>query len=509
GYAVDVVEPDTQTTLKARANIADMADRAGAGAVLSCIDFYDALRASIDDAVVAIEAVTERLEVKRGVFTALERSLPATALLATNTSSLSVNEIAEAVSQPERVLGLHFFNPAQLMKLVEIVAGRETSDETIERARAFVQRLDKSAVLAEDTPGFIVNRVARPFYLQSLRAYSEDVASMEDLDRLARGVGFRMGPFELMDLIGLDVNLATSESLYEHLDAPRFEPSALQRDYVARGQLGRKTLRGFYDYTAGLPKPDDSVPSPPQTQNDDEEIVVVGMGGVADEFVEELEPSYVNVRTFSFEEESVEDLAGATVVIDVGDGATDRTDFIVQVDEVCPSETIIFVDAYATDVEALADRVEHPERIVGYGVLASLSGQRFIEIVDLVQSNDDTLEMAQELFAAMGKGVVLVGTAPGLYLGRTVGSIVNEAVYVVEERVATPDDVDTAMKLGTNYPKGPIEWGREIGGDRIRRILDRLAESEGRAFGPHRALWVLDVQDESDARTVAEAEGAI
>jgi len=305
------------------------------------------------------------------------------------------------------------------------------------------------------------------------------------------------------------VNLATSESLYEALDAPRFEPSALQREYVARGQLGRKTLRGFYDYTAGLPKHDDSVPVRPQTQDDSEHIIVVGFGGIADEFVAALEPAYANVRTFSYEEESVEDLVDATIIIDVGDGATDRSDFITRLDSVCPAETIIFVDAYATDIDALAERLDHPERIIGYGVLSSLADQQFIEVVDLTESSDDAMEMAQELFAGMGKGVVLVGGAPGLFLGRTVGSIVNEAVYVVQEHVATAEDVDIAMKLGTHYPKGPIEWGREIGGYRIRRILERLAESEGRAFGPHRALWVLDVQEASDAETVAHAEGAI
>jgi len=198
---VDLIEPDASTKSKAVDRIKENAERSGDTAAVSRIDFYDAMRSQIDDAVIAIEAVTERLDVKRTVFTQLERALPKTALLATNTSSLSVSEVAEAVSDPERVLGLHFFNPAPAMKLVEIVAGKETGDDAIAQARAFVERLGKTAVLAEDTPGFIVNRVARPFYLQSLRAYSADVAAMEDLDRLARGAGFRMGPFELMDFI--------------------------------------------------------------------------------------------------------------------------------------------------------------------------------------------------------------------------------------------------------------------------------------------------------------------
>lgn len=509
GYSVDLIEPDAATKNKAVERIKADAARGGDDSAFSRIDFYDALPSRIDDAVLAIEAVSERLDVKQMVFRALESALPVNALLATNTSSLSVSEIAQSVSDPARVVGLHFFNPPAAMKLVEIVAGKETSDDAIERARAFVERFSKTAVIAEDTPGFIVNRVARPLYLQSLRAYGSEVAAMEDLDRLARGVGFRMGPFELMDLIGLDVNLATSESLFEALDAPRFEPSALQRDYVARGQLGRKTLRGFYDYSGEIPRWDDSVPEPPEARDDSEEIVIVGFGGIAEEFEVALQRAYTGVRMHMPDEDAEDDFANATIVIDVGDGATDRGEFIAHLDSLCPPETIIFVDAYATDIEALSEHVEHPERIVGYGILSTLEEQRFIEVVDLEKCSDDALEMAQELFGAMGKGVILVGSVPGLYLGRTIGSIVNEAMYVVEERTATADDVDIAMKLGTNYPKGPIEWGREIGGNRIRRILERLADFDGKAFAPHRALWVLDVHDESDAETVAQAEGAI
>jgi 3-hydroxybutyryl-CoA dehydrogenase len=147
--------------------------------------------------------------------------------------------------------------------------------------------------------------------------------------------------------------------------------------------------------------------------------------------------------------------------------------------------------------------------MVGFGLLGSLARQSVIEIVDAEETSDDALELAQELFESIGKRVVLVGDSPGLFLGRTIGSIVNEAVCAVQDEVATPDDIDLAMRLGTNYPLGPIAWGREIGGDRVVRILQRLAGAEGAAFAPHRALWVLDVESEQDPMDVAVAEGVV
>jgi 3-hydroxybutyryl-CoA dehydrogenase len=138
--------------------------------------------------------------------------------------------------------------------------------------------------------------------------------------------------------------------------------------------------------------------------------------------------------------------------------------------------------------------MRHPERLVGYGTLGSLASQQAVEIVDSEAVSDDALETGQELFAAIGKGVVLVEQSPALYLGRTVGSIVNEAMIAVAEDVASTDDIDTAMRLGANYPVGPIAWGREIGGARITRILKRLAQAEGEAFAPHRSLWMLDAE---------------
>jgi 3-hydroxybutyryl-CoA dehydrogenase len=393
---------------------------------------------------------------------------------------------------------LHFFNPPAAMKLVEIVRGEQTSDETIARVRALAERLGKTAVLAADTPGFIVNRVARPFYLQAMRAYEAGVAPIDDLDRLARGVGFRMGPFELMDLIGMDVNLATTQSVFERTGEERFEPVSVQQQLVAQNRLGRKTGAGFYDYEQGIPAHDDAPPQPAEEMNRDESIVVIGYAGLAAEMHGRLRQRYADVALWE-DDETLEDISSeTTIVFDVGDGATDRAGVIETLDAQLDAETVIFVDAYATDLSALAKRVRHPERILGYGILSTLEHQRAVEIVDGDETSDDTLELAQELFESIGCGVVLVEDRAGLFLGRTVGSIVNEAVYVVQEEIATPQDVDLAMRLGTNYPRGPIEWGQEIGGDRIARILQRLAAQDGQAFAPSRALWVLDVPEQAE-----------
>ncbi len=494
GYPVTLVDPDPATRERAGALISRDAERLGKGEAASHVSITSTLPTS-SDAWLAIEAIPENLDAKRGAFASLSSILGDRAILATNTSALCVAEIAAYVPAPQRVAGLHFFNPATRMQLVEVVRTAQTDDETVETLLAFVAALGKTPVLAADTPGFIVNRVARPFYLQSMHALERGVASPEELDSLARGLGFRMGPFELMDLIGLDVNLATSQSMFDRTKAARLEPVQMQRDLVDRGRLGRKTDAGFYEYAAGNPAHDDTEPES-TPRNEDEVVAILGFGTAALEFAESLQGAYANVTAVPNDELLEELPADVTIVIDTGDGSSDRTETIRRLDATLPGECVIFVDAYATDLTVLARRLTHPERIVGYGLLASLERQRCIEVVDAETTGDDALALAEEFFESIGKRSILVENAPGLFLGRTVGSIVNEAVYAVDEGVATAEDVDLAMQLGTNYPMGPIAWGREIGGARIARILRRLAEAEDPAFAPHRAMWILDAQEE-------------
>jgi 3-hydroxybutyryl-CoA dehydrogenase len=197
-----------------------------------------------------IEAAIEKLDTKQELFRRLSDQCSEECLFATNTSSLSITAIASATRRPERVLGLHFFNPAHIMKLVEIIRGEATSDEVMYRAEGYVKQLGKVPVLARDTPGFLVNRVARNYYGESFRILSEQIATVEQVDQIWRANGMSMGPFELMDLIGIDVNLAVTESVYhQYFDEPRFRPHLIQQKMVEANTLGRKTGKGFYDHS--------------------------------------------------------------------------------------------------------------------------------------------------------------------------------------------------------------------------------------------------------------------
>lgn len=309
----------------------------------------------IGDCDLAIEAVVEKLEVKQIVFRELEGTLTPTSIIATNTSSLSVSKIAESVRDASRVIGMHFFNPAPLMPLVEIVAGERSSPQSVHAGANVAKSWGKTAVIAKDTPGFIVNRVARGYYLEALRLLGEGVAGVDEIDNVMRTLGgFKMGPFELMDLVGLDVNLAVSTSVWEQMkEHPRFTPHDIQRGLVAKGHLGRKTNRGFYSYEAGH-QPISAFP--------------------------------VDRRSFHVSPL----LAGA--------------------------------------IKAFADRAS-----------ASRAGST-----------------EQYIFA------------------RCLAAILNEAALALDEGVASREDIDTAMKLGTNYPKGPLAWSEEIGPRTVRGLLTEL-----------------------------------
>jgi len=198
---------------------------------------------------VFIEAIVEKVEAKVAIFNQLAEVNHSEVVFATNTSSLSVSAIQANVIHPQRVAGMHFFNPAPLMKLVEVVKGEQTSDETVQTIYHLCKQLNKTPVLCKDAPGFIVNRVARHYYLEAMKLVEQGIASIETVDEIMEATGFKMGPFKLMDLIGMDVNLAVSKSMYEAFnEAERFTPSPIQIDKVAKGELGKKTGKGFYTY---------------------------------------------------------------------------------------------------------------------------------------------------------------------------------------------------------------------------------------------------------------------
>jgi 3-hydroxybutyryl-CoA dehydrogenase len=197
-----------------------------------------------------IEAAIENLDVKRKLFTTLEQINDERCVLTTNTSSIPVTQIASVLKYPERFAGLHFFNPAPVMKLIEIISGAGTGNETVELLKQFSEKLGKTAVLAKDSPGFIVNRVARHYYVEALKLLEENVSDIKTIDTLMKSSGFKMGPFELMDLIGVDTNFSVTTSIYNAFhQEPKFKPSRIQQQKVDAGHHGRKSGKGFYDYT--------------------------------------------------------------------------------------------------------------------------------------------------------------------------------------------------------------------------------------------------------------------
>ncbi|NLF63895.1 MAG: 3-hydroxybutyryl-CoA dehydrogenase [Chloroflexi bacterium] len=224
--------------------VEEAAARAAREALRATTTLHDMAEAGL-----IVEAVPEKLALKQEIFSRLDALTARETILASNTSSLSITALAGATNHPERVIGLHFFNPAHIMRLVEIIRGEDTSDETVAAADAFVGRLGKQAVHCQDTPAFVVNRVARPFYGEAFRLLGEGAADVATIDRLMRSIGFRMGPFELIDLIGCDINYDVTRAVYEaYFQEPRYRPHPIQQRMVESGRLGRKSGRGFYSY---------------------------------------------------------------------------------------------------------------------------------------------------------------------------------------------------------------------------------------------------------------------
>jgi 3-hydroxybutyryl-CoA dehydrogenase len=368
-----------------------------------------------------IEAAPEDLELKRGLFGRLAGACGPETILATNTSSLSVTAIADGVERPERVVGMHFFNPPLVMRLVEVVAGEQTSEEAVAATIEVARAMGREPIRAADAIGFVANRCARPFTLEALRLVGERVAPPDQIDRIVRiGGGFRMGPFELMDLIGVDVNLEVAKSFWEQgAHEPRWQPHPLQQRLVDEGRLGRKSGRGWYAYDQGPHRPDDPRPPAPTEDMDD------------------VDPDPRRIE---------------------GDG---------------------FVGV-KLESDRLAALAPDDERAVGFVALPDLATSRVVEIVRGPGTDDHALAAAGQFFAGLGKHVECVlGDAPGLVLGRILCQLVNEAHFVVEEGVASADDVDTAMRLGFNWPRGPFEWAEAIGRDRVAAVLDALRADLG------------------------------
>lgn len=417
---------------------------------------------------VVIEAAPERLDLKQALFQQLE-DICTHAVLATNTSTLLVSAIAAGLKDRSRLVGMHFFNPAQVLPLVEVIRGQDTSDAAVGAVTQLARDLGKTAVRCDDTPGFLVNRVARPFYGEGLRLAGEGVASYGDIDRVLRGAGFRMGPFELMDLIGLDVNFASTLSVYEaFFHDPKYRPHPLQARMVAAGRLGRKTGAGFYDHARErAEEPALSVPPRPNVK-----LHFCGKG--------KLRPALEQALS-AYEKVGAAD----------ADWIVDCAETLAEKDQLCelrPKAKVLSL-TYAGSATAVAARAPHPERVVGFSLVPPLTEHTVFELMPALQTGEELPSEAATLLAAAGLRVQRSGETPGGIAARTVAMLANEAISALAEGVADKDTIDTAMRLGTNYPRGPLAWAELLGPRAVLSILEGLqGETGDDRYRPHPLL---------------------
>jgi 3-hydroxybutyryl-CoA dehydrogenase len=368
-----------------------------------------------------IEAVPERLELKHELYRRLsEEIVGEQCVLATNTSSLLVTAIAAGATHPQRVVGMHFFNPPPLMRLLEVIAGEQSSERALALADATGAAMGKTVIRAHDGPGFLVNRCNRPFGLEALRLLQEQIADIETIDRIVRlEGGFRMGPFELMDLVGVDTGFEISKSFFEQsFYEPRWRPSPITARYVAAGLYGRKTRRGYYTYdsdtagTAGgtVHRPDDPDPLPRTA-----DAIVRGDGPLA---------------------QALRDLAP---------GKTGPT----------------------IAVHGLGGTMRELDGTVNGEPFYALTPLGLVEV---------TGEAGERAFQGLGLHTARVQPVPGGVLGRIVCQLINESAFALGEGVGSAADIDTGMTLGLNHPRGPLAWGDELGLDNVLGVLEALCE---------------------------------
>ena len=402
-------------TDKARENLtlaADMGDFAGCDAV--------------------IEAIVERLEPKQKLFAALEEVVGDDCVLATNTSSLSVAAIAQGCKKKDRVCGLHFFNPVALMKLVEVIRAPVTSEVVVERATALSKQIGKTPVTVKDGPGFLVNLQGRALALEGLAIAQEQVADPAVIDRIIReGAGFRMGPFELMDLTGIDVNYAATNFIYEgYQHDPRLKTTTAHALMADAGRFGRKTGQGFFDYEGfegWTPSPTASA-SPPKIRP-----AIAGNGGRFEELAEAI---------------GWEQGSDVTLIAPVGE---DCATACVRL-KLDPADTVA-IDFTAFDNKHLT-------------VMAAIGGEAMSErVADWLRDGGYTVEV--------------IADSPGFVLQRILGMIANLGCELAQIGVGSPEDIDLAMKLAQNYPKGPIEIAEWLGVAKTHEIMRQLQAITG------------------------------
>ncbi|AOS79503.1 MULTISPECIES: 3-hydroxyacyl-CoA dehydrogenase [Hydrogenophaga] len=388
-----------------------------------------------------VEAIVERLDVKQTVFKQLEEVIAADAVLVSNTSSLSVTAIAAALKHPQRFAGYHFFNPVPLMKVVEVIAGLKTDPAVCERLAGFTRAYGHTPVSAQDTPGFIVNHAGRGYGTEALRVAGERVADFATMDRILKDqMGFRLGPFELMDLTALDVSHPVMESIYhQYYEEPRYRPSVITAQRLAGGVVGKKVGDGFYKYVDGAAQ---VPPEPP--------VPAVGT----------LPPVWVSPKA-ARRQELYQLLKNLDARIETG---------------AAPSEqALIIVAPLGMDVTTLAavERLD-ATRTLGIDMMLEDSATKRRVLATNPATRPDMRDAAHALFARDGKAVSVVRDSGGFVTQRVVATIVNIAADMCQQGICSPADLDVAVTLGLGYPMGPLAMGDRIGPTNVLEILFNL-----------------------------------
>lgn len=397
--------------------------------------------ADLADCALVVEAIVERLDVKQRLFAELEGLVAPDAVLATNTSSLSVTAIAAGLARPQRLAGYHFFNPVPLMKVVEVIAGLKTDPAVCDALADYARQMGHTPVRAGDTPGFIVNHAGRGYGTEALRIVSEGVADFATIDRILKDqVGFKLGPFELFDLTALDVSHPVMESIYrQYYDEPRYRPSVITAQRLAGGVVGRKAGAGFYTYADGKA---DVAPEPPAPQ------------------VAELPPVWVSTRA-ARRAELLQLLKDLGARIETGASPSPQ------------ALTLVAPLGFDVTTVAVVERLD-PARTLGIDLLVEDAATRRRVLATNPATRADMRAAAHALFARDGKPVSVIRDSGGFVTQRVVATIVNIAADICQQRVCTPADLETAVTLGLGYPLGPLAMGDKLGPANVLEVLFNL-----------------------------------
>jgi 3-hydroxybutyryl-CoA dehydrogenase len=480
------------------------------GEILGRISFATDLSA-LADADFVVEAVVESLEVKKDLFRRLDDIVDPDAILATNTSSLPVTEISTANSRPGRVVGLHFFNPAPVQNLVEIVRTVVTEPAVLADVQALVARLGKNPVVCGDKAGFIANTLLFGYLNHAVSMYEGKYATREDIDAAMRfGCGYPMGPLALLDLIGLDTAYEILETMYRQGRDRLHAPAPILKQMVTAGLLGRKTGRGFYTYEredSPVVVPDDKTPSAddrPELRHDIRTVGVVGTGTMAAGIVEVFAKSGYDVLyvgrsqdkvdgvlatiTRSFDKQiqrgrateeqkaevlgrltgttSLDDLSRVEIVVEaIAEDLAIKTTLFENLDEICKPGTILATTTSSLPIISLARATSRPQDVIGMHFFNPAPVMKLVEVVSTVATDDAVAETVRALCDKVGKVAVSCGDRAGFIVNALLFPYLNDAVKMLEAHYATADDIDTAMKQGCALPMGPFELLDVVGND--------------------------------------------